>query len=351
MKTIRTISILLLLTVCTLGSAHDFTVTVEGQKLYFKIRSEKNKTVALTYNGSIADAKPTDYSGELTVPEKVRHNDVIYTVTSISDKAFSGAEQLSGIILPSGLKSIGDFAFEGCTSLEKIIFPGGEIKLGEGVFFKCDKIKKIVFGSDWKKLDLKMFRWSDSLTVVTIPAKIESIQNLKSLRHLESVKVDDNNARFSSFDGMLFNKEATTLYACPRARKGCVMVPQGTLNIFKGAFVDCPEITQIDFPESLESLSYREFSRIKGLEEIIFRSETPVLTAYCETGNIFLLQVANRNIKIIVSKKALKTYRSALHQTEGEYFEIDGQIPYEVRKDDMPVSSNIIAVKSFKQYE
>ena len=170
---------LLMAAACGLAKAHDFVVTLNGQKVYFNIVSEKNRTVEITYNGSIADEKPTYYEGELAVPAKVRHNNTIYSVAGIGAKAFCGADRLTGIVLPEGLKAIGDFAFEGCTSLERIIFPGGSVKFGEGVFFKCDKIQDVSFGSDWKEVDLKMFRWSDSLVSITIPAKMEKI-------HLES---------------------------------------------------------------------------------------------------------------------------------------------------------------------
>ena len=32
--------------------AHDFAVTLDGQKIYFNIKSQKNKTVEVTYNGT-----------------------------------------------------------------------------------------------------------------------------------------------------------------------------------------------------------------------------------------------------------------------------------------------------------
>lgn len=351
MKRIKTIPILLMMLSGAAASAHDFTMTVDGQKLYFNIRSDKNKTVELTYKGSIADNTPTCFAGELTVPEKVRHNEIVYTVTAISPKAFSNADSLTGIILPSSIKYIGDFAFEGCTSLSKVIFPGTEVKFGDGVFFKCDKIRSLGFGSDWKHIDFKMFRWSDSLKVVNIPAKVEQIRNIKSLKHLECIKVDDNNAKYASVDGILYDKELVTLYACPRALKGKVKISPDTKKVYAGAFYDCNSVVIMDVPESLESISFREFSRMTALKEIVLRSATPVLTATFYGARCMLFQVANPDVKIIVPKKALPAYRSAIATRAGEYSEIGDRMPYVVHQDELPELSDLVGVKNFVKYD
>lgn len=336
---------------CIAANAHDFVVSIDGQKVYFNIKSKTAKTAELTYNGSIADAQPTNYKGELTVPSKVQHEKVIYTVAGISAKAFSGANKMTGIILPSEISYIGDFAFEGCTALGKIVFPGRTIQFGQGVFFKCDKIQTISLGSDWKEVDLKMFRWSDSLRTLTIPAKVEKIMNMKYLKALESVSVDRNNTKFTATDGLLYNKSQDVLYGCPRAYSGKIRIYPGTKKITTGALADCKYVTRVDIPESMESLSFREFSRMDSLKEIIFRGRQPLMTAKSDEKEVFLLQVSSPTVKIIVSKEARKAYKSALINKAGEYTEIGGQTPYLIEQDRMPKVKNIIGVTSFKNYE
>lgn len=351
MKLQRFIISAMLLMACGIAQAHDFVVTIDGQKVYFNVKSKTNKTAEVTYNGNIANGMPTYYEGELTIPNKVKHNNTVYSVTGISAKAFSGADKLTGVIMPSGISVIGDFAFEGCTSLSKIIFPGNEVNFGQGVFFKCNKIQDISLGSDWKEIDLKMFRWSDSLNVITIPAKINKIQNMKSLKNLKSVSVDINNARFTAVDGLLYNKNAEILYGCPRAYAGTVHIAAGTKEITVGALADCKEMTCIDLPESLSSISFREFGQLPQLGEIIFRSATPLMTAKCDGKDVFLLQAANPNVKIVVLKNAKNVYKSALVQQSGEYTETNGTTPFLVEKAKMPDAKNIIGVKNFKKYE
>lgn len=334
-----------------IGHAHDFVVTINGQKVYFNIKSAKNKTAEVTYNGSISNGQPTYFEGELTVPAKVKHDNVVYSVVGVSAKAFCGADKLTGIILPSGIVSIGDFAFEGCSSLRKVLFPGNEVKFGQGVFFKCDKIQDVSFGSDWKDVDFRMFRWSDSLKTVAIPAKMEKINNFKSLKNLASISVDVNNSRFSAIDGILYNKKGDVLYGCPRAYQGKVRIADGTATITAGALADCKAVTGIVCPESLKSLSFREFANLSTLEMIVFKGIEPVKTAKRGGEELFLLQVAAPNVKIVVLKSAKNLYKALLVRHSGEYTEMEGSAPYYVEQSKMPDTKNIVGVKDFSKYE
>ena len=326
--------------------AHDFVVTIDNHKIYFNITSTKNKTAEVTYKGSIVNKEFNYFEGELSIPSKVRHDDVVYTITGIGAKAFCGADKLTGLTLPLGIEYIDDFAFEGCTSLSRIIFPGNGVKFGQGVFFKCDKIQYVSFGSEWKTVDLKMFRWSDSITNVVIPAKMEKIMNVKSLKRLECINVDMNNSKFSSDNGVLYSKNYETLYSCPRAYDGKLIINENTKKITRGAFNDCNLITILDLPESIESFSYKEFSRMSGLSEIIFRKPEPVMTAMSEGNGVFLIEVSNSDVVITVKRKQKKNYVS-LVQESGEYSDIDGENVSHVDVDNMPKVKNIKTVKSF----
>lgn len=345
----KSLAAVLLYAGCCLANAHDFTATVNGQKLFFNIKSEADKTAEVTYNGSIADRKYSEATGNLDIPARIKHNNTVYTVVSVGAKAFSNAVKLEGVSLPSTIRSVEDFAFEGCTSLSRIIFPGSEVTFGQGVFFKCSSIADITFGSDWKTVDLSRFRWSDSLQTIAIPAKVEKIQGMKTLKRLKSVSVDVNNARFSVSDGVLYNRDGKILYGCPRAYAGKLRVKDGTEKISANALIDCPGITELDFPASLQSVSFRETSRMKHLQKIAFRGETPVSTAYVGGEGKFLLQVANPDVKIMVPGNARKAYLSALAEEEGEYAETSGtgSTPFMVSAARMPKAANIIGVKNF----
>lgn len=364
MKRISTILWTLLLGSTFLLRAHDFAATDKGgRKFFFNVIDAKKKYVEVTYQGSITSPLPSSYIGEMTVPSNVKYKNTVYRIVGISKKAFSGATSLKGIVLPSGLLFIDDFAFEGCSGLEKIVFPGNSVRLGEGVFFRCTAVSQVTLGSDWKEINLKIFRWSKRLTSIAIPAKLTSLQNLKSLKQLQTIEVDANNPTFASIDGILYNKAKTTLLGCPRGYPGKVRIPEGTTAIRWGAFIDCLHITQVDLPASLKVLSYREFSRMKQLTQIIMRSEKPILTASNGDQKCFLLKIeGNLKVKLIVPKAVQNDYKEAICSTDGEYSEISAHtpenispeyalIPLVVKSDQMLSKGNIVGVKNFSKHE
>lgn len=336
---------------CSLqASAHDFSATIDGQQIFFEITNKAKKTAQVTYNGSISDKNRPEVNGTVKIPAKVKHEDIVYEITGIGPKAFANACGLKGIVIPSGVVTIGDFAFENCDSLENVVFPGNPVTLGQGTFFNCTGIENVTIGSDWKTIDLTMFRWSDDLKEITIPAKTEQIKGIKKLKGLKSIAVDPNNATFSSYDGMLYSKDGATLLACPRGVEGKVTVKEGTQAITEGSLIDCTGITAIDFPASVNTLPFRETSRMKNLENIVMRNEKPISTGYLDGNGKFLLQLASPKAQIVVAAGSQKEYVATLATEAGEYSVTPDDIPYVVTADQLPDKKNIKGVKNFDKY-
>lgn len=328
--------------ICGVAKAHDFACTINNQPVYFNVLS--NKSVEVTYKGKVTDKTPTNYNGELVIPETVNYNGATYRVVAIGPKAFRNAQKLTAIRLPESINSIGDFAFENCTALQSIVFPANEVKFGQGAFFNCTSIKNVTFGSNWQVLNLEMFRWSSSLSELHIPANVVQVKNAKRLKGLRSFTVDKNNKRLASYDGVLYSKDFKTLYICPRAFFGRLYVHGGTEVITNGALVNSVYVTEVVLPQSLTELSFREFSRMKNLEAIYFNSYYPIITATSSYGSrVFLLQVANPNVIIYTPNdaKVLKRYREAICLKAGEYRDNDG-VPYSVYRNELPAKDKMV---------
>ena len=111
--------------------------------------------------------------------------------------------------------------------------------------------------------------------------------------------------------------------------------------------IDCKDVTAVDVPETVKTLSFREFSRMDRLGTLTFRGMMPLNTAVRNGKKCFLLQLANRDVRIMTPKKARKAYRAALTLTPGEYKEIDGLVPFPVKESELPIYVNVIGVKKF----
>lgn len=74
--------------------------------------------------------------------------------------------------------------------------------------------KKVVAIGYWA------FYRGSSLTTITIPDSVTSIDGgaFRACSSLTSINVNSTALNYSSLDGVLFNKAATTLIACPRGK-------------------------------------------------------------------------------------------------------------------------------------
>ena len=126
-----------------------------------------------------------------------------------------------------------------------------------------------------------------------------------------------------------------------------MVIESGTETITTGALIDCRSVTAVDIPETVKTLSFREFSRMNRLETLTFRGMVPLKTAVMDGKECFLLQLANPAVRIATPKKARKAYREALTLTPGEYREIGGRVPFPVKENELPIYENVVGVKKF----
>ncbi len=193
---------------CASISASAYAFNSDG--IYYKILSEEDRTVAVT-SGNY------DYTVNIDIPRKVINNSKTYTVTSIEDKAFYFCESLTSVTIPNSVTSIEQEAFSGCRSLTSVTIGNSVTSIGDQAFDFCS-----------------------SLTSVTIPNSVTSIGGsaFTDCSSLKYINVDSENANFSSIDGVLYNKDATSLIRCPEA-KTSVMIPNSVTSIGELAFSYC----------------------------------------------------------------------------------------------------------------
>jgi hypothetical protein len=142
--------------------------------------------------------------------------------------------------------SIGEEAFKYC-ALTSIVIPDGVTTIGNGAFEGCE-----------------------SLTSVTIPDSVTSIEAgaLSDCQSLTSINVDTNNPIYSSIDGVLFNKEQTTLIAYPSKKSDTYAIPNGVTSIENKAFSDCASLISVTIPNSVTSIGEEAFYGCESLTSI-----------------------------------------------------------------------------------
>jgi len=115
------------------------------------------------------------YAGPKTETEFI----VPASVTEIGSGAFSGADHLTGIILPAKLEFIDYDAFYNCKGLTSIVIPSGVIEIAEYAFDSCLNLKKIELPLSLSYIGEDAFHRCRSLTEVVYEGTAEMWEDIE----------------------------------------------------------------------------------------------------------------------------------------------------------------------------
>ncbi len=129
--------LLMLLVAMLLASTNAFAYTFKVDGIYYKILSETDKSVSVTYQNVDNYGYHSDYTGDIVVPSTVTFAGTSYDVTRIGSYAFSYCYDITSIILPNSISEIDIYAFSDCTSLTFVTIPNSVTSIGFYAFSWC----------------------------------------------------------------------------------------------------------------------------------------------------------------------------------------------------------------------
>ena len=216
---------------------------------------------SVTSIGSYAFSGCTSLT-DITIPD---------SVIEIWYNAFDNCSSLESITIPNSVTSIDRYVFYGCTSLESVTIPNSVTSIGDAAFYGCTSLANIEIPNSVTSIGNSAFWNCTGLTSVTIPSSVKSIDDaaLFGCSSLTSINVAEDNASYSSDDGVLFNKEKTELIAYPGgAIASSYTIPNSVTSIVNGAFWHCTSLANIEIPNSVTSIDRSAFSGCTGLTSI-----------------------------------------------------------------------------------
>ena len=193
------------------------------------------------------------------------------SVTSIGNHAFDGCTSLTSITIPNSVISIGNYVFYRCTSLTSITIGNSVTSIGNYVFAYCTSLTSITIPNSVTKFGIYAFAYCTSLTSVTIGNSVTSIgrRAFDDCTSLASISVDSANNNFSSAEGVLFNKDKTTLVQYPPSKTGITYtIPSSVTSIGDFAFWGCTYLTSVTIPAIVTSIGGFAFFDCTALTSI-----------------------------------------------------------------------------------
>ena len=133
--------------------------------------------------GTILISYPAGKSGStFTVPS---------SVSAISDYAFTGASNLTQVVLPEGIPEIPSYAFRNCTNLKNVNIPDSVTLIGVSAFSNCTNLQSIVIPEGVITLGPHAFENCTSLESIVIPEGATTLDSnaFENCTNLESITI------------------------------------------------------------------------------------------------------------------------------------------------------------------
>lgn len=236
---------------------------------------------------------------------------------NINAQAFANNTGIEQLTLPKTVTYIGEGAFSNCTNLKTITFADdAEIKtIGKSAFAKSG-ITSISIPEGVTSIGAEAFESCDVLTEVTLPSTVTSISGeaFKFCSQLGHVNVAEGNTKYSSIDGMLLNKDKTTLVLFPPAKANdqFTLLPPSITALGDYAFYTCTNLKNVVIPNKVTSIGERTFGMCSNLNTITFLCDDmiPAANINQEVNKIAFDDDMFANININVRKGELSKYQN-----------------------------------------
>lgn len=299
--------ILSLAMLLTITSGLNLTAYADPSQ-YGNIYYEENE------NGTIEITDCTSSATSINIPSTIDGK----SVTSIGNNAFYSCKNLVNITIPDSITSIGNNAFEYCASLKSVLIPGSVKSIGNAAFNRCESLMNIeviknnsnYFSQDgvlFDKNKTKLIQYPignkriaydipngvksfgdcafdscSTLKNITIPDSVTSIGwgVFSGSTSLTNIDVSENNLNYSSYEGVLFNKNKTELIKYPiRNERTSYNLPAGVIN-FGDVFSDCKNLVNITIPNSVTNIGVGAFWQCANLASITITNSVTSIGNY-----------------------------------------------------------------------
>ena len=261
------------------------------------------------YNGG---TKPT---GNITIPNKVSHNETEYSVVAIDKWAFYSCSSLSTVTISNTITEIGDQAFQGCNGYQFVIVfeeNSSLAHIGNEAFKNCNGsgFTSIALPNELVYIGNFAFNGCTKLTSVSIPESVTFIGTnpYQGCNSITNISVDPNNTYYNSGSSSnciietLTNKlitgckntvipnSVTTIgdYAFinifSTGSTTTIHLPNSITAINTSAFDGCSKLTTIALPENIETIGNYAFNNCK-ITSVVFPISLTTIGDYAFQNN------------------------------------------------------------------
>lgn len=176
--------------------------------------------------------------------------------------------------------------------IKSVHIGNGVANIGFYAFFDCTNLKNVSISDSVTTIPYQAFYGCTSLTQIEIPKGVSSISEnaFSGCTKLEKYLVANDNEYFTSENGVIFNKNKTTLVRYPAgSTASSYTVPESVTKISDYAFEDCTNLTELVVYENVSSVGAGTFTRCDNLT--IHGHNASYIKEYAEKNSVPFISI------------------------------------------------------------
>ncbi len=221
---------------------------------------------------------------------------VLYNYAKTTLLRYPEGKEGTTFTIPSGVATIGQTSFYSCKNLTSIDITSGVQTIDYSAFFGCENLASVSIPDSVTTIRNQAFAGC-AMTSVNISQYVTTIGSGAFMPNvdvnsyvvqftpvLESITVDENNPNYSSQNGVLYNKDKTTILQYPGAKSGESFIIPSTVTTVNadsvyGAFEGTLNLKSVVIPDGVTTISQKTFSACNSLETITIPSSVTTIEA------------------------------------------------------------------------
>ncbi len=134
-----------------------------------------------------------------------------------------------------------------------------------------------------------VFSENEDIEYIKIPSSVETISSImfNLCSSLTEIDVADDNPYYTSVDGVVYNKDQTTLVAFPCGKGGSFRIPDSVISIGPKAFESCYNLTEVTMGNNVLTIGNQAFLECWNLSSITLSNNLQKLgyraLGYCDS--------------------------------------------------------------------
>ena len=264
------IFILSITSVVLATDVHTTTSVINGVTVKWEYNIDKSNQII-----DLKCTNPTELTGNVTIPSTLDGLNVV----ALGNDAFTGATNITKVVIPSSIKRIAKNSFWKCTGLTAVEL-GSVEEINAAAFADCTGLTSIKIPKTLKSgptiIDEYVFKNCTNLTTITLEDGLETIPT----RLLAGTNITE------------------------------IKIPSSVKTIEHDAFLDCKKLTKIEIYDGV-----KDIYGLDSKEDKVFTNHNDNLTIYCYKDSMAAKYAINHNIKYVYLTKNEENKNNTVNNT------------------------------------